>query len=88
MNDAIGITLFNTFSSFVGREVTVTLVLEAVLTFIIVFIGSGILGYVTGKKYTTSPQTYICHHRDDVHITTNAGMRNMVDDCAVVDSLH
>jgi len=51
LNDSIGITLFNTFSSFVGREVTVQLVLEAILTFLIVFIGSSILGYIAGTDY-------------------------------------
>ena len=48
INDAVGVVLFNTFSKFVGYEHGATTVFIAFADFILIFIGSLVIGYLVG----------------------------------------
>jgi len=48
INDAVGVVLFNTFSKFIGYDHGAGTVFIAMADFLLIFVGSLIIGYLVG----------------------------------------
>jgi NhaP-type Na+/H+ or K+/H+ antiporter len=48
INDAVGVVLFNTFGKFVGYSHGIATVGIAIADFLLIFIGSFVIGYLVG----------------------------------------
>ena len=72
INDAVGVVLFNTFSKFVGYKHGVGTVFIAVADFLIIFLGSVVVGYLIGC--IAGAVTKYVHFRDHRVIEMSAYM--------------